>query len=312
MVLYETLISDRVPNRIILSDCSIKIPGNTCSHDLYPNKEYTEYDLVNDLLPEAIEEYVANGGEFIVLDHHGTAVPMLEFYNHVLHDLSILETHDSNNVPRAGSELAYRYYKTVLGPIRDLKQSMAVEWFMEICGDYDCWRNPLGFGGHLGLAQELIKDDMTFIERLTNVIIKFAHDESISLPETAVMADPVLSFYITQAQHKLKGAIDSAKSTMVQYSSNIAAIQISEFSSLVSHAIYEETGGVVLITYSGKPNRFSLRSAPDHPVDLGAFCKRYGGGGHKSSAGAPIPHGKDLNEVLNELIEYVEQTSKSN
>src|ERR1035437_10680015 len=65
-------INAKIPwDRIILADCSIKIPTKGTK---YLEDGGKQEELVK-LLPGLIRGYVDNGGEFVVIDHHPTAIP---------------------------------------------------------------------------------------------------------------------------------------------------------------------------------------------------------------------------------------------
>ncbi len=66
-------------------------------------------NMATTYLPEAIDHYIAAGGELVVLDHHPRALAVKRDYGDVLHKDSICEIQDADGIKRAGSELGARY-----------------------------------------------------------------------------------------------------------------------------------------------------------------------------------------------------------
>jgi oligoribonuclease NrnB/cAMP/cGMP phosphodiesterase (DHH superfamily) len=289
---------------VILSDCSIKIPGDRCNSETRFEGELSEYEVINYALPEALTNFVESGGRFIVLDHHPTAVPMAEFYHDTLDEGSILETHDSEGTPRAGSELAGRYFLDNCPNITKDYQEAVID-LMRLCGDVDCWRDPLGLAGDLGLAGELLHDSYSFMEYLNWCIEEKTIRNGLTWSQV-FNSHPVLSYYMRLAKNELTGAIATARKSMVEYSNNVVVVEAGKYVSLVSHAIYTETGGIVALVTQDKP-KISFRCHEDVKVHLGLFCKKYGGGGHKNAAGMGIPSDQTLDTIIAEMVKYAEQ-----
>ena len=323
-VLFKELTSTRRSyDRIILSDCSIKIPGDRCSYeDDYVRRfdpsvgEYiglSEWDVINTYLPELISQYVANGGEFVVLDHHETALSMKEYYHTSLHDSSILEKEDYKGIPRAGSELAQRYYEqeTAILSSGNPRIGYASAEIMELCGDLDCWRNPTGLAADLGLACELMDDPMTMIEQLTAIIKHRATYPGMTTLQGCVYTSSQISYYIDQAKNQLAGAIAKAKQTAITYPNNVTVVESGKFVSLVSHSIYTETEGIVVLTYPESPTKLSFRAHESNThINLASFAREFGGGGHQFASGLKIPSGMTLEDIVSKLVKHAGNQSR--
>lgn len=299
--LYRELTSSRRSyKRVILSDCSIKIPGDRCLREPGRGEDVSEWELINNLLPVAIKNFVEAGGEFVVLDHHPTAIPMLEYYNEWLHPDSILEEEDSNGVKRAGSELAQRYLENRQSSL--LPTVQCCRELMELLGDLDCWRDPLGLGGDLALGLDLLDDPIESINILTELVHDYARVER---DWTNILArHSLLGYLIPAAKSQLTESVRAAKKTQVDYPGNISTILVDKFASLVSLTIYTETKGIVVLTYPDKPNRISLRGHESTRVHLGNFAREFGGGGHALAAGMNIPADSSLEQVISKLEKY--------
>lgn len=333
--LYDELTSKRRKyDRIILSDCSIKVPKAKCNpknveyvrcydKDLVADMDardmgyvwLSEWDVVNNYLPGLIRDYVASGGDFVVLDHHPTAVPMKEYYNDCLHEFSILEEKDSDGIPRAGSELAYRYYLAeTMGDVPS-EELETLEMVMRVCGDYDCFRDPLGFGGKLGIAQELLDDSQEFMNILEKVIWTLVNDDQYQHLRDFEVAcygtDNILAHALMESSSQLEAAITEAKQNLVIHSDKVCEVPLKRYASLVSHSIYTETKGIVVITYADNPGKLSLRGHPSIKIDLGSVAAKYGGGGHRLAAGCKVEP-ESVNFIISELITNAKSSNCEN
>lgn len=315
-------LESRLPwDRIILSDVSIKLPtGGTVF------KDEKERELIIEL-ESLIKSYVDNGGEFVVLDHHETALPMKLYYNAELHPDSILQVNDEDGNPIAGSEIAAIYMMRKLGEIEDMiisaevnpqvqedgeevnfqiveydlnTMALFIVEFCRIAGDLDVWRDPFGFGGKLALALDLMDDTYgameDFFALITAALVNGGDFEA------AITTIPTLDYYYNMASNKLAGALALAERTCVEHASNLHQIEAKFFSSHCAEKIYSKTGGVVLMTYPNTNKRISFRRHKDTNIHLGEFCKRFGGGGHAMAAGMDIPPDMTLEDVVDEML----------
>lgn len=308
-------------DRIIISDISVKTPADI-------NENTRDADLVREL-HALTKEFVAAGGDFVVLDHHETALSMLDGYAGLLHADSIIETADSDGIKRAGSELGARYLKARFDEMSDdiqvyMELSEAYEemgWSMaeetelfervyELCalaGDRDVWRDPLGFGGRLALALETMDDTFGAYVDL-NELVQVAAGGKCSFEE-ALECVPNLAYYYDLANESLDSELERSDMEKVQYHSRFHKIETRFFPSDCAMNVYEKTRGVVLVMYPGSPKRLSFRRHADCGVDLSAFCKTYGGGGHAMAAGLTLPDGVTMDEVVEAMRQEVERVS---
>lgn len=310
-------------DRIILSDISIKTPQDI-------NAKTMDADLVREL-HVLTKEFVAAGGDFVVLDHHETALSMLEGYEGLLHEDSIIETMDDEGVKRAGSELGARYLRARFDALSDdiqvyMEISEAYEelgWSMteeaelferiyelcEIAGDRDVWRDPLGFGGRLALAIDTMDDTLGAYVDL-NELVQVAAGSKCSFEE-ALECVPNLAYYYDLANDSLDEELERSDLEKVEYHSRFHKIETKFFPSDCAMNVYDKTKGVVLVMYPNSPNRLSFRRHLDCGVDLSAFCKAYGGGGHSVAAGLTLPDGVTMEEVVAAMRAEVERVSRA-
>lgn len=318
-LLKELTSKRRKYDRIILSDCSIKIPGARCNResDYFKSKDreiiaqfgdidddhvwLSEHDVINHILPDLIRQYVSSGGEFVVLDHHPTAIPMSEYYHDVLHELSILEVKDNNGIARAGSELAGRYYHTVKAKYLNGHDDICLTNLMMVTGDYDVFRDPTGIGAKLAIAQELMDDSHTFMNELLNILEDYWEGSTL---EQAIKNNPLMGEFIKLAEKELQVAIQDAKRNITVHTDKVCSVNLNKYPSLVSHSIYTDTHGIVVITYSDNPKKLSFRSHPSGGVNLGEFVAKFGGGGHELAAGLTIPPGETFESIVSELVRH--------
>lgn len=318
----------RIPwDRIILSDISVKVPGA----GRYASSEQEE--LAKNL-PEIIRNYVDNGGEFVVLDHHPTAIPMKFHYHSVLHQDSILQVSDDDGTLRAGSELAARYmikkieemeqipYSAEIVTVEDgddeedtelgiagydiYQYSERVFEFCTIAGDLDVWRDPFGFGGRLSLALDLMDDCHGALDAFIS-LIHLATAQEADLEETMQKESPLLDYYYNMANDKLNGTLALADKSKTELHSKLHTFESKFFLSHCSQHIYDQTKGVVLVTYETDPRRISFRRHDSCGVDLGKFCAKYGGGGHSVAAAMTIPEGATLQDIIEDMKQELDR-----
>ena len=317
----------RIPwDRIILSDISIKLPT---SGTVWKDKEGKEEALVREL-ETLIKSYVDNGGEFVVIDHHETAIPMKFYYNAELHPDSILQINDDDGNPIAGSELAAVYMVRKLeqmedtlinaevSPLMDDDSFSVLEYdintlalfiveFCRIAGDLDVWRDPYGFGGKLALALDLMDDPYGAMEDFQALItVALANGGDF---EAAVNSVPIVEYYYNMASNKLAGALAMAEKSIIEHSQKLHQIESRFFASHCADKVYSRTQGVVLITYPTDPTKISFRRHKDINIHLGQFCKKFGGAGHAMAAGMSIPQDLTIEDVVDEMLLELEKLS---
>jgi oligoribonuclease NrnB/cAMP/cGMP phosphodiesterase (DHH superfamily) len=302
--LLRAMIGSRRPDRIVLADICFAVVGTACTTD-------EQNRIVNNELPAAIKAYVGSGGELVVLDHHPRVLEVADFYKDFLHPDSICETKDANGVARAGSEQAARYYFKLQSG-KNPSNDVAIKELCELAGDYDVWRNPLGFGGKLAIASELMSDPYQLLSELT--AMAFYASEQLLLGWPSVhwphLIPDVLGTYLERAEAMFEDAKAKAIAGGVRHHKFLTEIHTDFFPSLISMAVYEETRGVVLVRYEAdrtKSKKFSLRRHADFPLDLNAWCKAFvDGGGHPVAAGFRLKSGQTVDEAVSELVRYVD------
>lgn len=303
-------------DRIILSDICFLSPQK--DKDFYESHE--QRILIDHELPKAITNYVDDGGQLVLLDHHPRVLETQESYSKYLHKESICETVDHEGKPRAGSELAARYFSA------NVKKTSAnqgyhegmVRRFCELAGDYDVFRNPLGYGGMLAIGIEMMNDPH---QALADVLEVFRQMQVPMLKYRSGLSDEnfrayvkttVLGRYADMAEKQLEEETRRALDNAIYHSPKLAEIHTEFFSSLVAMKVYEATGGAVIVRHfkdRNKAQKLSLRRSAELDVDLCGVAKQFGGGGHRIAAGGVHVNKagrgsiEDLVQVLNAEIE---------
>lgn len=317
-------------DKIILTDLSIKVPTKST---IYANE--VERSIVESL-PDLIKSYVDNGGEFIVIDHHDTAMPMKFFFNSELHGDSILTPTDNEGNAISGSELAAIYMNKKIPELDPSLMSFELTPFIAMdeesgeeelqfmiseytasefaktltilshnAGDLDVWRDPFSFGGKLSLAIQLMDDPYSALEELT-YLATFCTCNEIEDLELAIEGSEILNYYYSMAANKLQGAINLANKNKIEHIAKLHQVEVKFFPDHCAHAIYTDSEGIVVVTYANDPHRVSIRGSSKIDIHLGEFAKQYGGGGHKNAAGLRVNNKEELNDIVKHLKSLIE------
>jgi oligoribonuclease NrnB/cAMP/cGMP phosphodiesterase (DHH superfamily) len=296
--LLKALRERRTPyDLIILSDVSFRVPGETLPEMEDAEKKKRLAKLLNEDLPQAIREYRARGGRLILLDHHKSALKAQAYYAEELDPASIVMTVDEEGAPIAGAEVAFRYYMAVsgggftqsfsLGQGPDFARLLAD--LCRVTSDFDAWRDPSGLGGYMAMATEVMNDPQgvyeCFLQALESAREWLTATGSYSWRDAV---PPLFGEYMDLAGEKYQAAVDQAWESLVDHGGGVVEIFADFFPSLVAKEIYDDHGGAVIVRYRkdrNKANRVSLRRHPRVALDLDAFARRFGGGGHEASAG---------------------------
>lgn len=302
---YDTLheelyrgLTDKVGfDRIILSDISPKTPANKY-------KSVDDQWFVKFKIPDALKAY---SGEFVVLDHHAPqCFKVKDFYKPYLHPLSILEDKDNKGVPRAGSELAWKYFKQVIRPNSvDFLTQEALYKICELAGDYDTWRSPQGFGTDWAIAVELMNDCFTAMTEMENAI--YAYHAHLEQDIQECLSRTLFGTYIQVARQRLETETKKAWDSKVNHTNSVTEIVIDFFPSVISSMVYEKLGGIVLIRYKKDRNceqKISLRSHSSSNTHLGKLVSQFGGGGHHHAASLTVNASGTctLDHLISELV----------
>lgn len=273
-------------NRIIVTDICWLPPSGT---------EYHTNDdkmLAQQYLPRAIQSYLKQGGELILLDHHPLAMQVKRSYDKYLSDLSIVQVRDANGNPRAGSELAAEYHSNISG--KPKFENDCIKAFGKLTGDYDVWRNPKGYGGTLAMASELANDHygmMTAFEKGLHNMLETVNKDCAFTDENFeyFFNQTMIADYIQHAKELYEEQVQHALTSNIQHAPMLREIYASFFPSLVSEEVYDRFGGVVICRYNpdrSVPVKVSLRKHADINLDLGEIAKSWPqGGGHHDAAG---------------------------
>lgn len=301
--LLRGLTCKRAWDRIVLADISFEAYG---SDKAYADVETQQ--LITQQLPAAIVAYVQAGGELVLLDHHPRALETQALYRNYLHEDSIAELKDKQGIPRAGSELAGRYFASVSG-CENEETIEAMFGLMELTGEYDTWRDPHGYGGKLAMAVGLMDDPHLVKQELELALLEKTVCPSLTWPE--VFKGTSLDTYAEVASTELEAVVAEAWQSRIKHGPRLTEIVVSDYPSLVAERIYQQTRGVVLVRYEAdrtQSRKVSLRRHPDCPVDLNQLLKPFGGGGHAAAAGLKLAPGT-LPDVAQQLAQALQLTA---
>lgn len=299
-VLFDALTQKRTPyQRIVLSDISFKVPGTVNERESNHMKM-----LVNYYLPQAIRDFVEAGGEFVVLDHHPGCLEVRSVYSEYLHPDSICELIDSEGIPRAGSELAARYYAAAKDGAPS-RFDLGLYDICRICGDFDLFRDVTGQVGKIARGIELMNDCQQAMNDMLTTLTEYARGSTWVTLKWGEDMHGMLGRYIREADSIFQTSMDVAMASVQNHTPTLSEVYAPYFGDFVAAEVYNMNKGAVIVRYDedrSKVDRLSLRRHKDFPVNLGAFAKRHGGGGHSVAAGMPVDK-YTLNEIVHNLVQ---------
>ena len=252
--------------------------NDTVEKLLKNDADYDEVHLtdisVSYALAHTIQEKRSN---YRLLDHHKTALPLNDFdWCHVQVEDGVGE----NKHMTCGAELYYHWL------IRNnhLVRTRGLDNFVQAVRDYDTWRwVELGENGRLSenlnillteYGQEKFIDWFYYMLQNGPLVIS-SEDEAI------------IATYKRREAHAIEQK-DKEIRRIVFQDYNIGVVYTEEHINIIGNTLckrHPELDCVALVNMGH--NSVSFRSTKDN-VDVSAIAKVFGGGGHKSAAGAPF------------------------
>lgn len=211
--------------------------------------------------PDVIKRFAKNNVRVTAIDHHITAekaVKMTERYSFSLHN--------------SGAVLAWKYFHP----------GKKVPMLLRIVEDSDLWKWKIPRAKEILASIDLIKIDFSSWDKIAKDLeiakkrSRYAEQGSLILRYEKRLLDEMLpgAELVKFAGHKA-------------YAINAPHHFVDDLGHALSHgrlslaAVWREQGGEI---------RISLRS--DGSVDVAKIAQKFGGGGHKRSAGFSLPAGK--------------------
>lgn len=215
---------------------------------------------------ELINTFVEKGNEFVLLDHHKTALHLNEY------SWSKVKV-ETNGFKHSGTELIYNYFKELGVDVSDLSE------FVEFVRCYDTWD---WFDKGIAVAEKLnrLYWFLGVEEFTTNIINKINSNSPIFNNEDSI---------ILNAIEKLDNQYIEERKTMfetINYNGlNVAVIFSDRCVSQLGNIICRENDNIDFCCIVDlNRNKCSMRSI-EGKTDVSLIAKRYGGGGHAQASG---------------------------
>ena len=207
--------------------------------------------------PEEMKKLVAVNKKVVLIDHHITSAESAKIATESLYDIS-----------HSGAYLAWKYF-------HPNKKTPKLINYVE---DYDLWNFKIPFTQELTLFLSTKKFNFKAWDKLA---VEF---EDASKRKELIKQGEIMLAY----KENLIGELLERGEEVVFEGHRAFAVNSPVFESEIGHHIYEKKGMLAIIwSYRkkhGKPKlKVSLRS--DKNINVAEIALKYGGGGHKSSAG---------------------------
>lgn len=257
-----------------------------------PPPTFTEpthiYILDFSFKPEVFDQWVSEGHKITILDHHQSAIDMLQPYFEKNNNNRNLEAVFDNE--RSGAGITYQYFNP----------GKALPRMVELVQDRDLWRFNFGnMSRHLYSYMQFRIEFSDPIEKLFEVLDMI--DESLEQPikspvleKGEVLSESYYKFCRNFADNRVMVRIPDwhdgmpfpILTTNKMFGSDTCSYIVKEFKTNVAGYFFLE-----------KPGQWNwgMRSVGEYNV--AELCSRYGGGGHIHAAGfilmgeSPLPKG---------------------
>lgn len=242
----------------------------------------------NDESVELINKYIEDGHEFVLLDHHKTALHLNKY------PWATIKV-ETNGKKHCGTELLNEYFLNIPHK-RDFNKSNFIPKFVEVVRKYDTWEwfyegyneaNDLNTLYYF-LGQERFEQEMLDA-------IRWNYDSVIpdKFKNTINTIKKIDRDYIEDKKHQIK---------RVKYNdTNIAVVFADKCSSVLGNEICQENDDIDFCCIVDlNTNKCSLRSKVSK-TDVSIIAKNYNGGGHTNAAGFTFKSIKD-NDLLQTIF----------
>ena len=269
IVLKERALLDNTVEEAILSNKYSTIIMTDCAPS-------------NDSTIELINKFVNDGNDFILLDHHKSALDLN------IYPWSTVKI-ESNGVKHCGTELLYQYYKDLGLDVANLVE------FKELVRSYDTWdwainnfKKPEDLNKlYYYLELEKFIDDMS--NKINNSLPLLNHSDYLALRVIELLDNR----YIESKKDKF---------TTIKYNDmNVAVLFTDRCISMLGNTICKENPDIdfcCLIDLNRE--KCSMRTVKD-TVLLSHIAKEYGGGGHDKAAGFTL-NSKTKESILKNIF----------
>ncbi len=229
---------------------------------------------VSEEVAKKVDDYVKNGGQVILLDHHQSALFLNEYKW-----ATVVASH-SEGVSSAATSLLFKY----LIEKSQLESSKALEEFVELVRLYDTWEwdqkqileakrlNDLFF------SQSIDDFEETMVSRLKNKKDSFQFDE-FEERFLNVEEDRTERYIIRKKRELIQTFINEECVGIVYAEQNL-----SELGNVLGKE-FPHLDYIALVNVGSR--RISMRTIHDY-IDVSEIASRYEGGGHPKAAGCII------------------------
>ncbi|MEX2410306.1 MAG: DHHA1 domain-containing protein [Candidatus Paceibacterota bacterium] len=228
-------------------------------HGMYPEGVEGKIVYMVDFtfLKEVFEQIQNNAEKVIAIDHHET-----------VEQVTKLADDYSYAVNNSAAVLTWKYFNP----------DKSVPRFLLYVEDQDIWNFDLAKSKEI--LSFMDSQDMNF-ETWDDLINKFEDDDEFE--KILEIGDHILSFK-ERAINRV-----SSRAYLVSFEGHkTLAINSSSFMSELGYELYTKVPPIAIVWYEQKEGiKVSLRS--DGSADVGSIAKKYGGGGHRASAGFKLP-----------------------
>ncbi len=210
-----------------------------------------------------LKKLIRDNRRVTIIDHHISAKESAALVCNPLFSLN-----------HSGAVLAWRYFHP----------GKKVPWLLRTIEDMDLWKFKMPHTKAVYAFLDLYDFDFRLWD-------KFAKDfENISKRKTYLEKGRLVLCYEEKAIARIIGK--SAEKVLFA-GHEIYAVNAAQYASEIGHALYAAFPPVAII-WNKRPGMTVVSLRSDGTVDVAKIAARFGGGGHRASAGFEIPDGKPL------------------
>lgn len=213
---------------------------------------------------EKTKELLKIANSLVIVDHHISSKDSIKLADDYLYDDKFKES---------GATLSWKYFHP------DKKTPKLLEYIK----DRDLWRWKLPYSKEFTAYMRSQKQDFKSFSQLA---------KGLENAKTRKKYFDTGKVILDSEDKKVQNALDSA--TLVEFSGYKVLVSNSfHFVSQLGHALYKKHPHFGII-WSYKKNYIKVSLRSDGKVDVSKLAAKFGGGGHKASAGFELPFGSKL------------------
>lgn len=258
--------------------------GKAAPIELCAGKEVYIVDFSYPL--EELKSLANVAANFVILDHHETAEPILDELRTWLDSLALYDYYVKFNNNLSGTGLAWEFCRGKSTPIHPIFAAIQ---------DRDLWTWNLP---HTEEITEFLRSFPPGHELFNDLIYKTTHKLSEILSAGSAL--------IRAKENQIAGLLAEGPAHYLSFDNyknipcyNCPGFLASDLGNAVVDTQTDPNQFVILFHFNPHGIKYSFRSK-DSAVDVGAFAKQFGGGGHRNAAGLNVDWGKQ-----NPLLQYL-------